>query len=86
MKTLAVVVALACMCKAFDFDYIRDTQDPPAHRLYVSLTYASAFNNLYVFGGQKDNSHNFNDVWVYSLNKDQWRMETSAAQVYPSKV
>ncbi|MBM3784081.1 MAG: hypothetical protein FJW30_06950 [Acidobacteria bacterium] len=50
----------------------------PSSRLDGTIVFDPPGNQLFLFGGQ-DNSNNRNDLWVYSVSRNEWRELTPPA-------
>ena len=86
MKRFLAAISIVSVTSTLEFTHIPETRDPPSKRLYQSLKYSSDGQILVLFGGQLDNSNNFNDIWTFSLRTNQWKQMISSTQISPSKI
>jgi len=88
MKLLSFCVcALAAVSPAFSqsegYTLLENGSNAPAPRVDGTITYDSATRRVYLFGGQ--GSENFNDLWMYSLERRQWEQINTPGEKPPAR-
>lgn len=65
---LLSLLFLIFQAQSITYYNIPGTDVPPGKRQYLMIDYYEYKNSLIVFGGNKDATESYNDVWEFSLD------------------